>query len=325
MEHRGKVSVIIPVYNRSEYIYDCMDSLFRQTYENFEVIIVDDGSTDGTVEICKKFAENDSRIKFFSQSHGGVSAARNLALLHATGEYVFFLDSDDMIYPLIFETLVNGMEKHTASIGACNVLSVYESNWEKLKEKLNETPSPCDTVYKNNGEAINMMLMGTSPLSCIGGVMMRRELIGDTKFSTELHIGEDFWFIYENIIKNATCVFLTKKWYFVRLHENNSSNDYSFDGFMTRFERRRLVWENEEKFGRTENARCQKLDGFDCFLRCFEQNEPDSDDVKKMSSVLKKYKKDISPVLSFKQKIAYRMYIYAPKLIKAVLDSKKNK
>ncbi len=322
MKNRDKVSVIIPVYNRSEYIYDCMDSLFRQTYENFEVIIVDDGSTDGTVEICKKLAENDSRIKFFEQNHAGVSAARNCALGYATGEYVFFLDSDDMIYPLMLETLVKEMKKHGAAIGACNVFSVYDNDWEKLKEKLNETPTPCEAVYKNNAETVDIMFGGISPLSCIGGVMMKRELIGDTRFSKDLFIGEDFWFIYENVIKNADSVFLTKKWYFVRLHENNSSNDYSFNGFMTRFERRRRVWESEAKFGRNDNCNKQKLDGFNCFIRCFEQNEPDSADVKKMRKVLKTYKKDILPALSLKQGIAYRMYICAPKLIKFILKRK---
>lgn len=322
MQNCDKVSVIIPIYNRREYIYDCINSLLCQTHRNFEAIIIDDGSTDGTVEICKKLAENDIRIKFFQSSHGGVSAARNCALEYATGEYVFFLDSDDMIYPLMLETLVREMKKHSADIGACNVLSVYENNWKKLKEKLNETPSPCEAVYKSNLETLDIMFSGISPLSCIGGVMMRRGLIGNTRFSKDLFIGEDFWFIYENVIKNADCVFLTKKWYFVRLHESNSSNDYSFDGFMTRFERRRLVWESEEKLGRSENAKKQKLDGYDCFIRCFEQNEPDSADVKKMREVIKTYKKDILPVLPFKQRIAYRMYIYTPKLIKFILKRK---
>ena len=136
MQTADKVSVIIPVYNRSEYMLDCINSLFRQTHKNFEVIIVDDGSTDGTVEICKKLALEDDRIKFFQSSHRGVSSARNYALEHTTGEYVFFLDSDDMINSLLLETLVREMKKHNASIGACNVFSVYDSNWEKLKEKL---------------------------------------------------------------------------------------------------------------------------------------------------------------------------------------------
>ena len=322
MQTADKVSVIIPVYNRSEYMLDCINSLFRQTHKNFEVIIVDDGSTDGTVDICKKLAEEDDRIKFFQSSHRGVSSARNYALEHTTGEYVFFLDSDDMINSLLLETLVREMKKHNASIGACNVFSVYDSNWEKLKEKLKVAPTPSEAVYKNNSETLEAMLGDISPLSCIGGVMMRRELIGSTRFSEKLFIGEDFWFIYENVIKNADSVFLTKKWYYVRLHENNSSNDYSFDGFMTRFERRRLVWESEEKLGRSENAKKQKLDGYDCFIRCFEQNEPDSADVKKMRKILKEYKKDILPALSFKQGIAYRMYIYTPKLIKFILKRK---
>ena len=230
-----------------------------------------------------------------------------------------------MINSLLIETLVREMKKHGASIGACNVFSVYDRDWEKLKEKLKEPPTPSESFYKNNTETVEAMLGAISPLSCIGGVMMRRELIGNTKFSKELFIGEDFWFIYENVIKNADSVFLSKKWYYVRLHEKNSSNDYSFDGFMTRFERRRLVWESEEKFGRAENVKKQKLDAYSCFVRCFEQNDTNSTDVKKMRRVLKQYKKDILPALTFKQGIVYRMYIYTPSLIKSISEHKKAK
>ncbi len=84
------ISVIIPVYNREKVIEECIDSVFAQSYQNFEIVIVDDGSTDSTLQICKRLAEKDERIKLFVAGHGGVSAARNIALDKATANTFSF-------------------------------------------------------------------------------------------------------------------------------------------------------------------------------------------------------------------------------------------
>lgn len=318
-----KISVIIPIYNRKEYINECVDSVFSQTHQNFEIIITDDGSTDGSIEVCHALAERDPRVKFYAFEHGGVSESRNRALQYATGDYVFFLDSDDIIHPMLFETLVSGMKANNASIGATCVLTVNESIWHKLQEKLKGPLSPCETVYNTPEETLDSMFSSPLPaLSCIGGVMMSRRLIGDTRFNTELFIGEDYLFIYENVIKNASSVFLKQKWYFVRIHGQNISRDHSFNGFITRFRRRELVWKSEEKAGRIQNSNLQKTDAFDCFLRCFKQTKPYSEDGKKMRGTLKEYKKDILPALPFKKRILYRMYIYIPSVTKLIFKLK---
>ena len=107
-----KVSVIIPVYNREQYVEECIQSLQKQTHQNMEIILIDDGSSDNTVQICSRMATEDPRILLLTMEHGGVSAARNKGLDTAKGKYIFFLDSDDVIHPLLLETLVEGMEKH---------------------------------------------------------------------------------------------------------------------------------------------------------------------------------------------------------------------
>ena len=92
-----KVSVILPVYNVARYLDDTFTSLLNQTLQEIEIIAVNDGSTDNSEEIIKKYAQEDQRIKYFSQKNQGQSVARNLALQHATGEYIYMMDSDDVL------------------------------------------------------------------------------------------------------------------------------------------------------------------------------------------------------------------------------------
>lgn len=93
-----KISIIIPCYNQEKYLDKCLDSVFRQTYANWECILINDGSTDRTVEILENWSQKDNRFKIFTQKNSGVSAARNAGIEKASGEYVFFLDSDDYFY-----------------------------------------------------------------------------------------------------------------------------------------------------------------------------------------------------------------------------------
>ena len=97
----NKISVIIPMYNSQDYIGQCLRSVISQTYRNLEVLVIDDGSTDKSVDICQSYCQKDKRIRLLLQEHGGVSVARNRGLDTAKGAYLFFLDSDDMIHPYL--------------------------------------------------------------------------------------------------------------------------------------------------------------------------------------------------------------------------------
>ena len=91
------VSVIIPVYNVEKYLRQCLDSVLAQTYTKYEVLLIDDGSTDSSADICREYCKKDSRFKLYQKQNGGASSARNLGLENASGDYLFFLDSDDWI------------------------------------------------------------------------------------------------------------------------------------------------------------------------------------------------------------------------------------
>jgi len=113
MEHKPLISVIVPVYNTEKYLEKCLLSISNQTFKDFEVVIVDDGSTDGSGLICDDYASKDSRIRVVHQQNMGVSSARNSALNIAKGDWVGFCDADDMLYPYTLQTLVDQIETNT--------------------------------------------------------------------------------------------------------------------------------------------------------------------------------------------------------------------
>ncbi len=309
---QGKVSVIIPVYNRQAYIKECLESVLSQSYGNLEVIVLDDGSTDDTAKICRDMAEEDGRIQLYAGDHKGVSAARNTAIEKATGEYVFFLDSDDIIHPGLLKVLVGSMIESGAQIGGTKCYPVNDNLWDQYKSKFMSQTSIDDFECLSNKDIFEIIFTRTTPISIIGGVMFHRDLIGDTKFHTDLTIGEDFLFIYENLIKGTSVVFLKKRLYLNRLHQENTSWDFGCTGFMTRFRRRELVWQNEERCGRQENANRQKAEIYGIYLNCLKHNRANSEDCRLMRKTMKKYLITLLKAMNFKRKIALLSVIYLP-------------
>ena len=320
-----KLSIIVPIYNVEKHLEKCIESFLCQNLEGCEIILVDDGSFDGTYEILERLAAGDKRVRVIHQENQGQAAARNHAVTAANSEWICFVDSDDVIHPLLFEVLVAAMKEHSAQISGTDVVNVPQEKWGQLREKLADAKSDeGKTVFLPHEKALAATMNGQSPLRCVGGVMISRELIGQTQFRTDLFIGEDFYFVYENLIKGASAIFLRQKWYYVRIHENNSSWDWSYNGFWTRFYRRKLVWEKEESFGRKQNAAMQKSSAFGIFLMCIAKNKPYSADAKKMREVLKVHKKDIFPALSRLRKMLYLISCYCPIIAKILATKKHN-
>ena len=119
---RPLLSVIVPVYKAEKYIHKCISSILNQTFKDLELILVDDGSPDNSGVICDEYATKDSRVKVFHQENGGVCVARNTGLDNATGEYVFFVDSDDYILTDTLETLYTDVLNHNADIAVGFIL-----------------------------------------------------------------------------------------------------------------------------------------------------------------------------------------------------------
>ena len=120
------ISIIVPVYNVEKYICRCIDSILAQTYKDFELILVDDGSTDSSGKICDDYKERDKRIKVIHKENGGLSSARNVGIDVAEGDYIGFIDSDDYIRKDMYEILYKCIQKNNCDISICNYLFIDE-------------------------------------------------------------------------------------------------------------------------------------------------------------------------------------------------------
>ena len=118
------VSVIIPVYNAATYLGACLDSLLAQSHTDFEIILINDGSTDNSLQICRTYAQKDARIQVVNQQNGGVSRARNAGLTKASGDYIAFVDADDRLMPDYIERLYSDACTHNADIVCCNFIEL---------------------------------------------------------------------------------------------------------------------------------------------------------------------------------------------------------
>lgn len=121
-----KISIVIPIYNAEDHLQRCVDSVLNQTEKNIEIILVDDGSKDNSIEICKNYLNQDKRVHLIHQENSGVSAARNRGIEQACGEYIGFVDSDDWLEPDMYECLLREANQASADIVMCDARTVYE-------------------------------------------------------------------------------------------------------------------------------------------------------------------------------------------------------
>ena len=134
---KAAVSIILPVYNVEKYLKDCLDSIFRQTFRDFELICVDDGSTDSSGKILDELAEANPVMQVFHTENHGLSAARNYGMSHAKGKYIVFIDSDDSVIPDYLEIFYREMEEHHSDLVACGRKMVPGiRQWEKASHEV---------------------------------------------------------------------------------------------------------------------------------------------------------------------------------------------
>ena len=193
-----KISIIVPVYNVEKYIRKCLDSILNQTFKDFELILVDDGSLDNSGKICDDYALKDNRIKVIHKKNGGLSSARNAGLDVAQGDYIGFVDSDDWIEPDMYEILYENCIRTNADIG------IVEINYGGILEKEDKNKRK---IYSNKDLLKDLVYNAGKDITWTAwNKLWRRDLIEDTRFK-EGRIYEDGLFLYtlsnkiEKIIK----------------------------------------------------------------------------------------------------------------------------
>ena len=186
-----KISVIVPVYNTEKYLHRCVDSILAQTFTDFELLLIDDGSTDGSGAICDEYAQKDSRVRVFHKENGGVSSARNLGLDNARGEWISFVDSDDWIEYSSIQNLIN---QGDADLIIGSVSIEPQGNIRNLSSK-----------EKIEGDELNRILtteINNFVISSPFAKLYKNKIIKENslRFNEELCLGEDNVFVKSYLI-----------------------------------------------------------------------------------------------------------------------------
>lgn len=208
-----KISIIVPVYNVEQYIIRCVESVISQTYRNIEVLLVDDGSTDNSGNICDEYQKKDTRIITFHKTNGGLSDARNYGIKHASGQYLCFVDSDDYISKYMIEILYNNLIECSADISACGFLTVHDRICEDKK-------SISQRKIYTKEEALKELLTDSSFSNYAWNKMYKRELFDDIDYPVGKKM-EDLGTTYKLILNANKLVYDPSKLYYYYQREDS--------------------------------------------------------------------------------------------------------
>lgn len=203
------VSIIVPIYNAEKYLDSCIQSVLRQTYTNWELILIDDGSTDKSGRIAEEYGFADERITVFHQKNLGVSLARNQGIDEATGNYVVFLDADDELIEDCLAKTVNIAEETNADVVAgrsCENQELFQ-----------------DRIIWTGAEALENSLKDHLFTYSACAKLIRREFIGKTRFTPDIRINEDSYFVFQLLCKQNVSVLTNDVIYFYRANSESSS------------------------------------------------------------------------------------------------------
>lgn len=210
------ISVIVPVYNTEKYLDKCMQSILGQTYGNLEIILIDDGSTDGSSEKCDSYAKVDSRVRVIHKKNGGQSSARNVGLDICKGKYISFVDSDDWIEPDMYSFLYKQLETFDMRLAVCGRYDVYENSKEKTVGKSLE----CNGIF-DSYDVLPKMAVGKLSDFSVCDKLHHRDLWHSIRFP-EGEIYEDFAVMYK-VLMAAEKVVLCDIPFYVYYHRKNST------------------------------------------------------------------------------------------------------
>lgn len=283
-----KISVIVPVWNAHEYLNRCVDSILAQTYRNLEVLLVDDGSTDDSLEICRRYAESDSRVQAFHKENGGQASARNYALDRATGDFVGFVDNDDWIFPAMYQRLHGLMVEHDADVGRCG----------DMQGEMEASPSEAEaSILVTEAEEYFGLLYQDIWGGHVTDRLFRRELIGDARFPHSKTI-EDMRFMRILLPGIRREVATDEKLFFYTIRPDNTSKVYART-FVNAYERAEEFQSRYEEALERYPQYCPVLLYKSSVFACsamkalLHGKEKKSPEYGKMRDFLKRHKKDI--------------------------------
>lgn len=215
------ISIIVPVYKVEKYLPACIDSILAQTFENFELILVDDGSPDNCGKICDEYAQKDNRIKVIHQENGGVNQARKVGFIHSTGTWIMFVDSDDILTPQALSLLIN----HSDGVDLVSGGVQIKRDNSKILENF---PSHIQEIGEFEGKQFLYQLLSGHRLCSLWRQLIRKNILSEEilNLPKEIHFSEDF-------IINFRVGTLLKKYrgikdtvYIYNYHEGNAVRNF---------------------------------------------------------------------------------------------------
>lgn len=217
-----KISIIVPIYNSEKHLHKCIDSILNQTYSNFELLLINDGSKDRSGEICDEYSLKDERIRVFHKENAGVSTARNIGIDNATGKYITFVDSDDWVGKTYLEDFFILENNPEAALVLQSIL-IENSNGEVKKKSLP------DKVYHINEYSdlfYSIKLVWLWPY--MASKLFAKDIIANNyiRFDQDITYGEDLLFMLDYILYTDQVFLLNKANYLYLHHENSASNSY---------------------------------------------------------------------------------------------------
>ena len=305
------ISVIVPVFNVENFIDVCISSLIKQSYSNIEIILVDDGSTDESGLHCDKWAEVDKRIKVFHQANGGLSAARNTGLNHASGDYICFVDSDDFVMEDYVKCMLQAIEETDAELAICDVTT---SKWPALAKPITSNrildAAEC-RAWLDNLISREYVLMVVS-----WNKLYKKELFADNRFE-EGKLHEDEFMINKLVFNINKMVFVPLEEYVYRANasgitgkenEVNVAHLDVIDAFTDRID---VSLENNDIGFAKITVRNTMYKLADYYFKMENQHYIIKS---KMRNVLDKY----SEIIATKQKLKYELFMLSPSVFKMI-------
>lgn len=214
-----KISVVVPVYNSEKYLQKCIDSILNQSFTNIEVLLVDDGSSDKSMQICRQYSEQDNRVKVFYKENSGVSDTRNFGLDKSSGNYIVFIDSDDWIDKEYLNVLYKNLINYDADVSVCNFTVGNDQN-KSIKVTSNNK-----NIELSNIEAINEIYgdLYFQIISVVWNKLYKKELFNDLRFPVG-KIHEDEYITPLILYKCRKIVYTDKELLYYRQTPNSIMN-----------------------------------------------------------------------------------------------------
>lgn len=310
----SKISIIIPIYNVEAYLPQCLDSVIHQTYQDLEIILVNDGSTDACPQICETYAAKDKRIIVINRSNGGSAEARNEGIRQATGTYIAFVDSDDVLSTELYQKLWETVVDNNSDVAECH----FRTFENEVDIEIREVDKNKDTEIFNTENSLKALLDGNLSV-VVWNKIYKREIIRDIFFPTGRYI-DDIYFTYKVFAKAKKIVKTSDVLYFYRNHGGSiMGRDYSLkrlDGLAANEE---MMHYFEKYFPNLHNRSVKAF----CFVAMghyikISENlhlDPQKISRKKITSQVKLYNKfSILKHWRLKDIFWYQLFIFSPAL-----------